>query len=146
VFDSNPNVNVDSKPHTRKYYRWGQNLFMYAHGDKEKINALPLIMATEAKEAWGKTSFRFVKTGHLHKKAQYRTIDVNEEFGVQIETLPSLTATDEWHAVNGYVGNIRRAQANIYSKTHGHEHYMTYVYQAARNEFESKREMLGEVA
>ena len=119
-------VNVDNSPTARKYYEWGETMFLYTHGDTAKLKDLPQIMATEQKQMWGRTTFRFAKTGHLHTKRLFSRIDIDEHFGVQTMICPTLCASDEWHAVNGFVGNIRRSEAYVYHERTGLDAYYTF--------------------
>lgn len=129
-FRSSKQVSIDNAPFPRKYVQWGQNMFLYTHGSEEKISELPLIMAQERKAMWGQTSYRFVKLGHFHKKKVMTRIDVDENHGVQTEILPSLCAADEWHAMRGYTGNMRRSEAKIYHAEDGFDSSFCYYASA----------------
>lgn len=126
IFANCQDVTIDNTPTLRKYYRFGENMFLYTHGSEEKVSELPLTMATEQKLMWGQTTFRFVRIGHLHKKKTYSRVDVDESFGVQTSICPSLCATDAWHAQHAYIGNIQRSEAWIYDSETGNEGFLTY--------------------
>jgi hypothetical protein len=51
-FYNNPNVTVDNSANPRKYYKYGQVLIGYTHGNEEKVTDLPLIMAHERSTDW----------------------------------------------------------------------------------------------
>jgi len=104
----------------RKYYLYNDILIGYTHGDKEKIQELPLIMATEVPELWAASRFRNIHTGHLHKQ------EVTEIQGTSIRTLPSLVGQDEWHKQMGY-NSTRKAQAFIWGNN-GLEGYFQSNY------------------
>jgi len=125
-FHNDPNISVDNSPKWRKYYQYGNNSFMYTHGDKEKHTDLGLIFATENARLWADTNYRFVKLGHLHKykKTDYVTTDTYN--GFQVEILPSLSATDEWHNSKGYLSN-KQAKAFLYDKHKGEVAQFTYT-------------------
>jgi predicted phosphodiesterase len=112
-FRNHPKVTVDNAPTQRKYYTFGSNLLMFTHGNEEKHTDLPLIMATEAKESWAKTTCREIHVGHLHQEK------VTESKGVKVRVLPSLVPSDAWSTSKGYVGNIRGAEAFLYDPTKG---------------------------
>lgn len=112
------NVTVDNGPKTRKYYRYGKNLLGYTHGDKEKIDELPLIMAQEASEHWGDTEHREFKTGHLHHKKKYIFMPLQEHQSIRVVQCPTLAALDAWHSEKGY-HSIREANGNIWNKENG---------------------------
>jgi DNA repair exonuclease SbcCD nuclease subunit len=114
-FKDHPNVSIDNTPTLRKYYKFGETLIGYTHGDKEKKDQLPLLMATECKEDWANTSFKEYHLGHLHKEMD------DEIMGVKIRTLSSLAPADAWHSSKGYVGSIRGARAFLYHVDNGLE-------------------------
>lgn len=109
------NVTVDNAPTQRKYMKWGKTLLAWTHGDKEKISDLPLIMAREKQKEWGECKYFYWGIGHRHTNKLY----IDEKAGVQIETLPSISGHDAWHVSKGFIGNIRGAVSNIYSKENG---------------------------
>lgn len=106
-------VSVNNEPKQRKYYRFGQNLIGFTHGNEEKPDKLPMLMANEEKFAWSETKFRQWHLGHLHHEISK---DIN---GVVIRFLPSLCPPDEWHTTKGYIGNILAAQAFQYNSENG---------------------------
>lgn len=112
-YHADPEVEIDNEPTPWKYFQWGRVLICYMHGHKGKKPDYPLILATERPELWGATSFREIHTGHLHK------VGLEEYHGVRVRTLSSLCAEDDWHAENGFVGNIRSAEAYMWNKTQG---------------------------
>jgi hypothetical protein len=112
-------VTVDNSEDSRKYYTYGVNLIGYTHGDSEKHNELPLIMATEVPMQFAQAEHREWHLGHLHKHT------VDEYRGVSVKILPALCGNDSWHKKMGY-SSPRRAQAYIWSKTRGCEGYIQY--------------------
>jgi predicted phosphodiesterase len=126
-YRNNDQVYVDNGPTQRKYYKYGKNLLMFTHGDKIKRTDLPQIMASEQKHLWAETDYRFIKTGHLHKKALFTRIDIDEHYGVQVSICPTLCAADAWHAENGFIANMRRSEAYIYDKELGPMGALTFT-------------------
>ena len=112
-----PNVTVDNSEGSRKYYMYGKNMIMFTHGDNEKPQEMPLIMATEQPEMFAKTEFRETHCGHFHKE------QVNEYRGVKVRFLPSICPNDEWHKKMGY-DSKRAGQAFIWNKLKGLEGYI----------------------
>jgi len=112
------NVNVNNDPKFRKYYQFGLNSFLFTHGDKEKQSDLGIIFATEQPKLWGDTKFRFAKLGHLHKSKKTEFISVDTHNGFQVEILPSLSGTDEWHYSKGYLA-LKQAKAFLYDLDKG---------------------------
>lgn len=97
MFDKEPRVIVNVEPTKFHKLRFGKCLFGFTHGDTGKIDALPLLMATDWKEDWGQTEYRYWYTGHVHHK------NITEfTGGVIVETLRTLTPSDAWHNGQGY--------------------------------------------
>jgi hypothetical protein len=124
-FNIDDQVNIDNTPPPRKYYKFGEVLLGLTHGKDEKENALPLLMATEAKEDWGGTTFHEWHLGHFHKKrnVKFAVFDkaqvVNEEHSVTVRYLSSLTGTEEWHHRKGYVGTQKAGEAFVWNDETG---------------------------
>lgn len=117
-FHANKHITVDVSAMPRKYELWGDVLLGFTHGDKEKPNELPLIMAGEHPD-WSKSKFREIHVGHFHKKKEMQ-YNAGDTFGpVYVRTLPSMSGTDAWHFLNGYVKSIRAAQAFLWDKANG---------------------------
>jgi len=112
-FSKYSDVEVDNRPSARKYHVYGSTLIGYAHGDKAKGKNLPLLMATEAREDFGRTLFHEWHTGHKH---QSRTEEFN---GVRVRILPALCPSDAWHAEMGFVGNLRSSEAFVWDAVQG---------------------------
>ncbi len=112
-FSKYSDVEVDNRPSARKYHVFGNTLVGYAHGDKAKGKNLPLLMATEAREDFGRTLFHEWHTGHKH---QSRTEEFN---GVRVRILPALCPSDAWHAEMGFVGNLRSSEAFVWDAVQG---------------------------
>lgn len=122
-FHNHPNVHTMITERHRKYFVYGKNLIMFSHGDGAKEKDLHWHLATEASEAWGKTSHRYVYLGHLHHKIRksqghtngqlekdkigFTEIDVSinaePDRDVNIEYVRSSSGHDKWHYQNGYV-------------------------------------------
>jgi hypothetical protein len=112
-FNKYKDVEIDNRPTLRKYHEFGQVLLGFTHGDKGKRTGYPLLMATEASAAFGRCRFREFHTGHHH------TTKLDEQNGVRVRTLPSLSPADGWHAENGFVGNLRNGEAYDWDRREG---------------------------
>ena len=112
-FRNHPKVIIDNSPTQRKYFRFGETLLGFTHGDNEKHDKLPLIMANEQKQNWALSSVKEWHIGHYHH------LEVNEYNGVRVRTLSSLVPADQWHASKGYIGALRSAQAFLYDEKQG---------------------------
>lgn len=109
---NNPRVTVDDDAGRFWWWLWGKVLLGASHGDKAKMKDLPLIMAARNPEAWGKSKFRHIYTGHVHCE---RALELN---GVTVESFQSPVAPDAWHVSMGY-GAGRSVQAITHHKDHG---------------------------
>jgi hypothetical protein len=112
-FDKYPDVFIDNAPISRKYHQFGKVMLLLTHGDKGKHKSYPLLMATEQPEMFGSTMFREAHTGHTH---QTKT---EEQFGVRVRVIPSLSPPDAWHAENNFLCNQRNAEAYVWSAKEG---------------------------
>lgn len=119
-------VRVYNGPKSRKYYQYGKCGFQYTHGDCEKHDELGLLFAVEEKKMWCETDHRFCKLGHTHKNKKTKYLDKDTLIGFQIEVLPSLSGTDEWHYKKGYVG-AKQAKAFLYDKIKGEVMAITHT-------------------
>jgi len=125
-FSRDAGVNINNGASPRKYYRYGNTLLGLTHGNEEKESSLPLIMATdvESKPMWSETKFHEWHLAHIHRK---RTVvyDINksrllnEDLGVTIRYLSSLTGTEEWHHKKGFVGSTKAADGFLWNYEFG---------------------------
>lgn len=113
-------VTVDVSPTVRKYYEYGVTLLGFTHGNEEPHAQLPQIMATEMPERWARTTHHEWHVGHTHAKKKREWLSVNENNGAVVRTLPSLSGTDAWHYLKGYVGSKRSAECYLWSKARGY--------------------------
>jgi hypothetical protein len=70
-------------------------------------------MATEQPAMFGSTIFRECHCGHTHENK------LAEHHGVRVRVLPALCPPDDWHVENGFVGNMREAQALMWNEKEG---------------------------
>lgn len=126
-FNNDPLVNVNNGASPRKYYRFGEVLLGYTHGRDEKENSLPMLMANdiESKPMWSETKYHEWHLGHMHRKrnVKYTVLDnarmVNEDLGVIVRYLSSLTGTEEWHHKKGFIGATKAGEAFIWNDKAG---------------------------
>jgi predicted phosphodiesterase len=118
-FYNNENVTVDNSANPRKYYKYGEVLIGYTHGNEEKVTDLPLIMANEKPTEWALSTFREFHLGHEHRKKEIKFKSTEEYQGVIIRYFNSLSATDSWHHKRGYIGAKRSAEALLWDMTKG---------------------------
>ena len=119
VYAGNNNVTIDLQGVQRKYIQYGDNLFGFAHGDKEKTHALPLLMATEKRKEWAsvKNCFWFLGDKHHEKTYQFKkSLDMPS---VEVHWLRAVATSDNWHYQNGYIGIPKTAYCYIFDKKDG---------------------------
>lgn len=124
-FHDDPRVTVDCSPRRRKYLRYGVNLIGWTHGNEEKHNDLPLIMAQECPDDWGKALHKEWHVGHLHKSREVRYTAGDSFNGVRVRILPSLCSPDAWHYGKGYVHERRACEAYIWNRTTGYRGHIS---------------------
>lgn len=95
-YANEPRVTVDDSPSPFWFWSWGDVLLGATHGDKAKMADLPLIMASRNAEAWGRSKFRHLYTGHIHTQTGI------EKSGVTVESFQTPAAADAWHFGQGY--------------------------------------------
>lgn len=126
-FNIDPMVNINNGASPRKYYRFGKVLIGLTHGSEEKEASLPLLMASdiESKPLWSETLFHEWHLGHIHRKRDMKYIALdksrmtNEDLGVTVRYLSSLTGTEEWHHKKGFVGATKAGEAFIWNDKTG---------------------------
>jgi len=125
-FSQDSAVRIDNGASPRKYYRYGNTLLGLTHGSEEKEASLPMLMATDvpSKPYWSETKFHEWHLGHIHRKrtVQYdinKSRLLNEDLGVTVRYLSSLTGTEEWHHKKGYVGSTKAADGFVWNHDFG---------------------------
>lgn len=103
-------VTIDNRPLFRKYRKWGDTGFGYAHGDGLKAKDIPYLCQQEARQIWGETSRFEFHIGHYHQEIQ-RWLG-----SVLCRVLPSLTPPDAWHCSKGYTMVEKAAMALVYNQ------------------------------
>jgi hypothetical protein len=115
-------VSVDKSPVDRKYLEYGVNLIGWLHGDEIKLANLPLLMAQDQPDAWARTKdgTREWHIGHYHIRRQVKYTAGDTIQGVGVRVLPSLCSADAWHALKGYLGEVRAMEAYLWSYDRGY--------------------------
>jgi hypothetical protein len=96
VYEDNPRVRIDRHPGHYHYLEFGENLVGTHHGHGAKLPELPLIMAVDQPEAWGRCKHRFMWTGHVHHT------EVKDVKSVQVESFRVLPPGDAYAHNKGY--------------------------------------------
>ena len=117
-FRNDKRVRVDGEYTPRKYLSHGKNLLGFVHGHKAK-RKLPQLMAIEAAREWARCPYREFHTGHLHHQAAEWSRPIETYDGVLVRVAPALCPPDDYHAVEGYVGNRQAMELFIYDAAGG---------------------------
>lgn len=117
-FRKDGRVTVSGAYTGRQYMTYGRNLIGFAHGHKAK-KKLPQLMALEQPAAWSQCPYREWHTGHLHHQAAEWSRPIETIDGVLVRIAPSLSPPDDYHAVNGWVGQREAMEAFVYDAAGG---------------------------
>lgn len=96
AYRNEPRLKVNKSPSNFHFLRHGKCLVGVHHGHRVKMQSLPLLMATDAKEDWGQTDYRYWWTGHVHHD------QVKDYEGVRCESFRILPPADEHAHSSGY--------------------------------------------
>ena len=118
IYKKSKTIEIDYSRQWRKYKQWGDNMFMFAHGNnmKSKISQIPHIIAQERKEMWANTIYRYAFFGDIHHKNEYQFKRGKDFIGVNVKFLRSISAGDVWHHKKGYIGVEKTAELYNVSK------------------------------
>lgn len=111
-------VTVDVGPSYRKYVRWGGSLIGLTHGDKEKTDSLPGLMALERPMDHAETVCREWLVAHLHQSKAWVTKSTDTRSGTVIRLVRALSGTDAYHAQRGFVNGPSQQAAEVFLYSH----------------------------
>ena len=112
-----PNVSIDNKAMMMKYYHFGDNLIGFTHGYETPLSKLPLIMANDQPDLWGKTTYREWHTGDKHHKKDLSPL-TDESSGMTVRIIRSLVPYDAWTFNSGY-RSLRASEAFVWHPKDG---------------------------
>ena len=125
-YENNENIKIDNNDCLMKALPYGNNLIVADHGDGPKTNDLPGIISQRFKNMWSDVDFVEVHRGHYHTNKAMKLQAIEELNGITVRNLSSMSATDYWHDSRGFIGNIKKAQAFIYSRQNGLQGILNY--------------------
>jgi predicted phosphodiesterase len=97
----------------RQYATHGKNLLGFCHGHRAK-RKLPQIMALEKPSEWSGSVCREWHTGHFHSQAAEWQRPIETLDSVIVRTCPSVSAADDWHSENGFLGSRQAMETFLY--------------------------------
>lgn len=112
-FRNDRRVEVSMEYTGRQYATMGRNLLGFCHGHRAK-RKLPQIMALEKPAEWSGSVCREWHTGHFHSQAAEWQRPIETLDGVIVRTCPSLSAADDWHSENGFLGSRQAMETFLY--------------------------------
>lgn len=124
-------INVLNKPDLYSYYRYGNVLLGFVHGDNHtsdrKRRNLPHIMTTDNRADWSNVKWAEWHLGHFHSEQEdvwhYRRVTHIQDMAIRI--LPSLSSTDAWHREQGYQ-SVLAAECHLHHKENGRIGYLVH--------------------
>lgn len=123
AYENDDRVNVDFASNGVGLYEHGNTMINYHHGDKIKMQALAGACADRYSEAYGRTGFRYIHTGHVHHDKAADTFG-----GFKWESHRTVAPKDQYSFSHGYVsrqtmksvvydayeGEVARLQTSVY--------------------------------
>lgn len=115
------NITWDTDMTHRKYFKYHENLIGTTHGDGAKQADLPLLMASEAGQAWV-SKHRYIYGHHIHHKVS------KDYIGVTFESMRSPSSADGWHAKQGYQHAPKAIEGFLHHPIHGQVSRITHIF------------------
>lgn len=125
-FSKCSDVKVDVSPSYRKYLRWGVNLLGFTHGNEEKHESLPNLMANERPIDFAETFCREWLIGHQHQSKAWFTKGIETKAGAVVRVVQSLAGTDLWHHKKGFINLGRAAECFFYGEKTGNAGWVPF--------------------
>jgi hypothetical protein len=121
-------VTINNGPKWEKAILWGNLLVGYTHDAERRQTAAINMLPQMFPELWGKSKYRELHTGHLHKKGETKYKPVQTVGGTVIRRLPTLSVIDKWHSDGRFIDAVPGGESMIWSKSNGVvAHYTAYV-------------------
>jgi hypothetical protein len=121
------NITFDIGASYRKYYQYHTNLIELEHGDKGKVDNLPLLIAQSQPQMWANTKFRYCYLHHVHHQDKKQYQSGKDYIGINITYLRSPSSADIWHADSTYL-NMVAIEGFIHSKYNGRVSHLTHYF------------------
>jgi hypothetical protein len=111
-YRNEPRIEVQRVPGEFFIFEFGKVMIVAHHGDKAKADRLVHFIADQFAEAWGRTKYRYLFTGHLH---HHKSQDIG---GCTWEQLRAVAARDAYAVSHAYTARAQ-LQAITYHRTRG---------------------------
>ena len=114
MYQNEPRVSVVENYSKFLHWEWGNNMFVYHHGDRMKPEQILQTVVKNLDVEWSTHKNRYCHLGHIHHH-------VERELGtIHFSWWGSLCSTDQWHDDSGY-GSERSMTAVVYHKDYGED-------------------------
>lgn len=114
LYQNEPRIHILPNYSKFLHMTFGNNLFVFHHGDRIKHEQILQAVITNLDDQWSASKKRYCHLGHIHHHTR------REVGSMHFEHWGSLTATDQWHSDSGY-GAERSMTAVIYHKQKGED-------------------------
>lgn len=102
AFRTDPNVNIDVEPNPQKVRLIGDSLIGFVHGDMPEKN-LSGWLQVRARQMDKPIRFLEVHSGHRHSEKRKERIQTDDNEGLIVRTMPTITNASTWEHRSGYV-------------------------------------------
>lgn len=123
LYENEPRVTVEIRPDPYYCVEHGKTSLFFHHGHKRRSKEIEGVFASKFREIYGRTSYSYAHTGHLHS---YKGEDGQL---MLIEQHRTLAAPDAYSSGGGYPSR-RSACAITYSAKYGEESRVTIPIEA----------------
>ena len=112
LYELEPRITVDDSSLPYYAFEFGNVMQIFHHSHLKKNDQLPLLVAAQFPEMWGRTKYRYIHTGNLHHHWE------KEFSGVTVIQHQTLAARDAYAARGGWIAN-RAMDAITYHRNFG---------------------------
>lgn len=117
VYELNPRVKIVDQQGPIHVIEFGKVLIASHHGHTMKMEKLPITIASDYSEAWGRTKHRYCLTGHIHHDSKLKHVGM-EYTGMEVESFRTLATKDSYATWGGWRSK-RDTKAIVYHKELG---------------------------
>ncbi|MGB1842706.1 MAG: hypothetical protein ACPHIB_01000 [Thalassobaculaceae bacterium] len=114
MYQNEPRLHVLENYSKFLHWEWGNNLFVYHHGDRIKPEQILQTVVKNLDEEWSTHKNRYCHLGHIHHHVE------REYASMHFSWWGALCSTDQWHDDSGY-GSERSMTAVVYHKDYGED-------------------------
>lgn len=112
LYENEPRITVDDSALPYYAFEFGSVMQIFHHSHLKKNDQLPLLVAAQFPEMWGRTKYRYIHTGNLHHSWE------REYSGVTVIQHQTLAARDAYAARGGWIAQ-RAMDAITYHRGFG---------------------------